>query len=176
MKCICAPAFRFGMVWAMSKGSGAVGRWREILNRQTSSGLSVAAFCRRSRTPQATFYGWRRVRVDRGLRRRHAFRRQRIGTPLCSIYELADRFRCSCCFSMGPGELGIARSVGGYGCYASFRARHVTWIGRLGPQLIRGSSCGDAARSGVKRSDLASDQRTAYIQAADSDSSSRISA
>ncbi|MCO6439039.1 MAG: hypothetical protein J5J06_18255 [Phycisphaerae bacterium] len=44
----------------MSRANDAAGRWREILQRQSSSGLSVAAFCRRSRISQASFYTWRR--------------------------------------------------------------------------------------------------------------------
>ena len=38
----------------------AAERWREILRKQRASGLTVAAFCRRSRIPQASFYNWRR--------------------------------------------------------------------------------------------------------------------
>jgi hypothetical protein len=44
----------------MSKSDDAAGRWREIVRRQAGSGLSVVAFCRRSRIPQASFYAWRR--------------------------------------------------------------------------------------------------------------------
>ena len=48
----------------MSKRGDASGRWREILRRQTESGLSVAAYCRRSKIPQASFYSWRRKLRD----------------------------------------------------------------------------------------------------------------
>jgi hypothetical protein len=48
------------MLWIMSKRSGAVARWREILRKQRASGLTVAAFCRRSRIAPASFYLWRR--------------------------------------------------------------------------------------------------------------------
>jgi hypothetical protein len=48
------------MLVAMSKRGDAVARWREIVRRQSRSGLSVAAFCRRSRIPPASFYFWRR--------------------------------------------------------------------------------------------------------------------
>lgn len=48
------------MLAGMSKRSDAVARWREILRRQGESGLSVAAFCRRSRISQPSFYVWRR--------------------------------------------------------------------------------------------------------------------
>lgn len=52
------------MLWIMSKRSGAVARWREILRKQRASGLTVAAFCRRSRIPPASFYLWRRKLRD----------------------------------------------------------------------------------------------------------------
>ncbi len=48
------------MLRIMSKRSGAIARWREVLRKQRASGLTVAAFCRRSRIPQASFYVWRR--------------------------------------------------------------------------------------------------------------------
>lgn len=35
-------------------------RWRGIIDRQAESGLSVAAFCRRWRISQPSFYAWRR--------------------------------------------------------------------------------------------------------------------
>lgn len=60
MNPIYAPAFRSGMLSVMSKGSDGAARWREILRKQRASGLSVAAFCRRSRIAQASFYAWRR--------------------------------------------------------------------------------------------------------------------
>jgi flagellin len=48
----------------MKKRTDAPGRWREIFRKQRASGLSVAAFCRRSRIPQASFYAWRRKLRD----------------------------------------------------------------------------------------------------------------
>ena len=48
----------------MKKRSDAAGRWREILRKQRASGLSVAAFCRRSRITQTSFYAWRRKLRD----------------------------------------------------------------------------------------------------------------
>jgi hypothetical protein len=60
MNRIYAPGLRGLMLVVMSKRRDAVARWREILRRQARSGLSVAAFCRRSRIPQASFYAWRR--------------------------------------------------------------------------------------------------------------------
>ena len=35
-------------------------RWREILTRQASSGLSVREFCATERVSQPSFYAWRR--------------------------------------------------------------------------------------------------------------------
>lgn len=64
MNRIYAPAFRFGMLLRMSKRQDAAARWREIVRRQTGSSLSVAAFCRRARIPQASFYAWRRKLRD----------------------------------------------------------------------------------------------------------------
>lgn len=48
------------MLAGMSRRSEAVARWQEIFRRQSESGLSVAAFCRRSRISQPSFYIWRR--------------------------------------------------------------------------------------------------------------------
>lgn len=52
------------MLSVMSKRGGAVTRWREIVRKQWASGLSVAAFCRRSRIAPASFYLWRRKLRD----------------------------------------------------------------------------------------------------------------
>jgi transposase len=41
-------------------GTTAESRWREVLGRQRSSGLSVAAFCRRHGIAAASLYAWRR--------------------------------------------------------------------------------------------------------------------
>lgn len=35
-------------------------RWRAVFREQRSSGLSVAAFCRRARVSPGSFYAWRR--------------------------------------------------------------------------------------------------------------------
>jgi hypothetical protein len=56
------------MLSLMSKRSDAAGQWGEILRRQSDSGLSVAAFCRRSRLSQASFYAWRRKVRDAAIR------------------------------------------------------------------------------------------------------------
>jgi len=36
-------------------------RWREILKRYASSGLSVRAFCQQEQVTESTFYAWRRT-------------------------------------------------------------------------------------------------------------------
>lgn len=40
-------------------------RWREVLSRQTSSGLSVREFCKRERLTESQFYAWRRTIGER---------------------------------------------------------------------------------------------------------------
>jgi len=64
MNHIFAPAFWFGMLAIMNEQRDTAGRWREVLRRQVASGLSVAAFCRRSKVSQASFYAWRRKLRD----------------------------------------------------------------------------------------------------------------
>jgi len=44
--------------------SAAAARWGAIVRDQAVSGLSVAAYCRRTRVPQASFYAWRRKLRD----------------------------------------------------------------------------------------------------------------
>ena len=49
----------------MNRHSTAADRWRGLLQRQGSSGLSIAAFCRREGVSQPSFYAWRRrLRVE----------------------------------------------------------------------------------------------------------------
>ncbi len=50
------------MLGGMSKRmeSAAAARWGEIVRGHVASGLSVAAYCRRARVPQSSFYAWRR--------------------------------------------------------------------------------------------------------------------
>ena len=40
-------------------------RWREVLSRQASSGLSVREFCKRERLTESQFYAWRRTIAER---------------------------------------------------------------------------------------------------------------
>ena len=43
--------------------------WREVLKQQSSSGLSIAAFCRQESIGQPSFYAWRRkFREQQSLR------------------------------------------------------------------------------------------------------------
>jgi hypothetical protein len=68
MNPIFAPGWRCAMLGGMSKPieSIAAARWREIVRGQADSGLSVAAYCRRARVPQSSFYAWRRKLRDAG--------------------------------------------------------------------------------------------------------------
>lgn len=66
MNRIYALAFCAGIVAVMSKRQDEAARWREVFRRQAGSGLSVAAFCRRSQIPQASFYFWRRKLREMG--------------------------------------------------------------------------------------------------------------
>lgn len=53
--------------------------WREILDRQAASGLSIGAFCREARISQPSFYAWRkklRERENDGAQGRASMRRQ----------------------------------------------------------------------------------------------------
>lgn len=40
--------------------SSALAKWREIIERQRASGLSVGAFCRRDAIAESSFFAWRR--------------------------------------------------------------------------------------------------------------------
>ena len=55
------------MLGGMSKPSDSAARWGEVVWGQAQSGLSVAAYCRRSRVPQSSFYAWRRKLGDMGV-------------------------------------------------------------------------------------------------------------
>ena len=52
------------MLGGMSNRDDSVTRWREIVRGQAESGLSVAAYCRRARVPQSSFFAWRRKLRD----------------------------------------------------------------------------------------------------------------
>jgi hypothetical protein len=51
------------MMWVMRRlaSSEAVrAKWQRIIRGHRGSGLSVAAFCRRERVPQSSFFAWKR--------------------------------------------------------------------------------------------------------------------
>ncbi len=54
------------------RDAGREGRWRELLARHVTSGLSVRAFCRQEKLNESSFYAWRRTI---GQRDREAARR-----------------------------------------------------------------------------------------------------
>jgi hypothetical protein len=41
-------------------GVSATQKWRDLIDRQQGSDLSVMAFCRRCRIPVSSFYAWKR--------------------------------------------------------------------------------------------------------------------
>lgn len=51
--------------------------WRGVLSRHAGSGLSVAAFCRREKLTQPSFYAWRRTMRERDGQRPKAIRSRR---------------------------------------------------------------------------------------------------
>ena len=52
------------MIAGMRKSRLSIEQWRGILQKQQASGLTVAAFCRQARVPQASFFAWRRKLRD----------------------------------------------------------------------------------------------------------------
>jgi hypothetical protein len=54
------------LLWGMSKGGDSAVRWHEPVRGQADSGLPVAAYCRRARVPQPSFFAWRRKLRDAG--------------------------------------------------------------------------------------------------------------
>lgn len=48
----------------MSEPTDSAARWRKIVRGHAESGLSVAAYCRRARVPESSFYAWRRKLRD----------------------------------------------------------------------------------------------------------------
>jgi integrase len=77
------------MLGVMSKPSDSAAQWREIVRGHAQSGLSVAAYCRRARGPQSSFYAWRRK-----LRRSASFTEVRFaeyGRRVNKLEAAADR-------------------------------------------------------------------------------------
>ena len=54
------------MLGGMRKRGDSAVRWRDIVRGHADSGLSVAAYCRRARVPQSSFFAWRRKLRDTG--------------------------------------------------------------------------------------------------------------
>lgn len=54
------------------RDAGREARWRELVARQASSGLSVRAFCRREKLAESNFYAWRRTIGERDKKARPA--------------------------------------------------------------------------------------------------------
>ena len=52
-------------------------RWREIVNRQAESGLSIREFCAKEEVSQPSFYAWRRKFRERENERTHARKARR---------------------------------------------------------------------------------------------------
>lgn len=44
----------------MERRTDSIARWREIVEQQRGSGLTITAFCRRMGVAQASFFAWRR--------------------------------------------------------------------------------------------------------------------
>ena len=63
------------MMGDMIRARRSAEHWKRIVREQQVSGLSVAAFCRQARVPQASFYFWRKK--SRGDRRLPGVRRAR---------------------------------------------------------------------------------------------------
>ncbi len=64
MNPICAPLVVAGIMSLMNKRTISVERWRRVVAQQQASGLSIAAFCRRQRLSEASFFAWRRKLRD----------------------------------------------------------------------------------------------------------------
>ncbi len=56
-------------------------RWREVLSRQASSGLSVREFCKRERLTESQFYAWRRTIGERDGESTPAFLQVALSDP-----------------------------------------------------------------------------------------------
>jgi len=79
------------MLGVMSEPSDSTAQWREIVRGQAESGLSVAAYCRRARVPQSSFYAWRRK-----LRHSATFAEVRVATPELTGGAGAIEVRLTC--------------------------------------------------------------------------------
>lgn len=81
-------------------------KWKRVLREQQASGLSVAAFCRHARVPQASFYFWRRKL--QGEPRRKGVKRRRERAPSFVEVKVAGES------SIGPKTSGIELRLSGH--------------------------------------------------------------
>lgn len=56
--------------------------WRDVLERQAASGLSVRAFCQQAKLTEATVYWWRRTIAERDATVKPSRRAKRSPAPL----------------------------------------------------------------------------------------------
>ena len=72
---------------------GSESDWREIVSRQSASGLSVRAFCEREGIKAVSLYGWR-SRLQRATQEkssaRHALRKARSKPPAGEFIDLGS--------------------------------------------------------------------------------------
>ena len=87
--------------------------WRERVERQAASGLSIQRFCDQQRISQATFYAWRK-RL-----------RERTGTP-------ASGRDASCGAGTGQGDVAQGGEL-----HSSETARHAGGLGSRAPRGYR---------------------------------------
>ena len=68
---------------ATKKNGEAESRWREILDRQAGSQLSIRGFCAAEGISEPSFYAWRkRLRTRKGTRREQASDNGQLFIPL----------------------------------------------------------------------------------------------
>ena len=89
----------------MSVRSSAAGqRWREIVERQQSSGLTVAAFCRDNRVATSSFFAWKRKLFGGDNVRPAAFAEAAVvGTPAAPRASIEVRLRGGLRVRVGRG-------------------------------------------------------------------------
>lgn len=52
------------MILGMRKRASSRDEWRRVIAEQAGSGMSIAAYCRQRRVPEASFFAWRRKLRD----------------------------------------------------------------------------------------------------------------
>jgi putative transposase len=89
--------------------------WRELVTRQSQSGLSVQAFCRRERLNPWTLYGWRSRLGIRGTSEEPVVSRAAEAEPAAGFIDLGGLAggcsRCEIRLDLGGGVvLHVVRS------------------------------------------------------------------